>query len=230
MVDVIKNLQVIKKRVAESAMKTNRKLDDIKIIAVTKNVEVERILEAIQGGINAIGENRVQEALIKYPLIEKEIEWHMIGYLQRNKAKKAVEHFDLIQSLDRISLAQELDKRGKQQNKIVNVLVQVNVSGEESKSGISPEETVEFIKSLSDYENILIKGLMTIAPYTDNPEETRPYFARMKGLFDEVHKLKGRNIDIEYLSMGMTNDFEVAIEEGSNMIRIGTGIFGERNY
>jgi hypothetical protein len=230
MVDVIKNLQVIKKRVAESAMKTNRKLDDIKIIAVTKNVEVERILEAIQGGINAIGENRVQEALIKYPLIEKEIEWHMIGYLQRNKAKKAVEHFDLIQSLDRISLAQELDKRGKQQNKIVNVLVQVNVSGEESKSGISPEETVEFIKSLSDYENILIKGLMTIAPYTDDPEETRPYFARMKGLFDEVHKLKGRNIDIEYLSMGMTNDFEVAIEEGSNMIRIGTGIFGERNY
>ncbi|MDK2902067.1 MAG: dependent protein [Thermosediminibacterales bacterium] len=230
MVDVIKNLQVIKKRVAESAMKTNRKLDDIKIIAVTKNVEVERILEAIQGGINAIGENRVQEALIKYPLIEKEIEWHMIGYLQRNKAKKAVEHFDLIQSLDRISLAQELDKRGKQQNKIVNVLVQVNVSGEESKSGISPEETVEFIKSLSDYENILIKGLMTIAPYTDDPEETRPYFKRMKGLFDEVHKLKGRNIDIEYLSMGMTNDFEVAIEEGSNMIRIGTGIFGERNY
>ncbi|MDI3540951.1 Pyridoxal phosphate homeostasis protein [Koleobacter methoxysyntrophicus] len=230
MVDVIKNLQVIKKRVAESAMKTNRKLDDIKIIAVTKNVEVERILEAIQGGIDAIGENRVQEALIKYPLIEKEIEWHMIGYLQRNKAKKAVEHFDLIQSLDRISLAQELDKRGKQQNKIVNVLVQVNVSGEESKSGISPEETVEFIKSLSDYENILIKGLMTIAPYTDDPEETRPYFARMKGLFDEVHKLKGRNIDIEYLSMGMTNDFEVAIEEGSNMIRIGTGIFGERNY
>jgi len=230
MVDVIKNLQVIKKRVAESAMKTNRKLDDIKIIAVTKNVEVERILEAIQGGINAIGENRVQEALIKYPLIEKEIEWHMIGYLQRNKAKKAVEHFDLIQSLDRISLAQELDKRGKQQNKIVNVLVQVNVSGEESKSGISPEETVEFIKSLSDYENILIKGLMTIAPYTDDPEETRPYFARMKGLFDEVHKLKGRNIDIEYLSMGMTNDFEVAVEEGSNMIRIGTGIFGERNY
>ncbi|NPV43132.1 MAG: YggS family pyridoxal phosphate-dependent enzyme [Firmicutes bacterium] len=230
MVDVIKNLQVIKKRVAESAMKTNRKLDDIKIIAVTKNVEVERILEAIQGGIDAIGENRVQEALIKYPLIEKEIEWHMIGYLQRNKAKKAVEHFDLIQSLDRISLAQELDKRGKQQNKIVNVLVQVNVSGEESKSGISPEETVEFIKSLSDYENILIKGLMTIAPYTDDPEETRPYFKRMKGLFDEIHNLKGRNIDIEYLSMGMTNDFEVAIEEGSNMIRVGTGIFGERNY
>lgn len=154
----------------------------------------------------------------------------MIGYLQSNKVKYIIDKVSLIHSLDRKSLAKEIQKRAEQNNMIANVLVQVNVSGEETKAGLKVEETMPFIESLRDYKNIKIKGLMTMAPHEEDSEKVRPVFKKLKQLFEEIKEKEYENTDMKYLSMGMTNDYEVALEEGANIIRVGTGVFGERIY
>ncbi len=193
---------------------------NVKLIAVTKTRTVEEIKEAIQSGVLCIGENKVQEVEQKFPLLPK-VEKHMIGSLQTNKVKLAVELFDMIQSVDSLKLVKEIDKRCKAINKVMPVLVEVNICGESNKHGIRLEDVKSFVKETSQFKNISVQGLMCVAPLV-SPEEARPYFRKMKQAFDSINGLK-------WLSMGMSNDYKIAIEEGSNMVRIGTAIFGERS-
>jgi len=195
-------------------------------VAVTKTATMGQIEEAINAGVKIIGENRVQDAKEKYQNLTAGIEWHLIGHLQTNKVKYAVEIFNCIHSVDSIKLAQEIDKRSKQFGKIMDVLVEVNVSGEESKYGIKPEEVKPFIKNISEFLRIKVRGLMTIAPIVKDKEEVRPYFRKLRELSKEIKSKNIENVKMDYLSMGMTKDFEIAIEEGANMVRIGRGIFG----
>lgn len=224
------NLSKVKDKIRIASEKSGRSSNDIRLIAVTKTVDKDIIKAAISLGITDIGENRVQEIREKYDYIGNNVNWHMIGHLQTNKVKYIIDKVKLIHSLDRISLAKELNKRAKQSNIIVNALIQVNVAEEETKYGLKVAEVLPFIRSIENLENIRIKGLMTIAPYAENPEDVRFVFRGLRELFQEIKKNNYKNVSMEYLSMGMTNDYQIAIEEGSNMVRIGTGIFGERNY
>ncbi|MFH2019785.1 MAG: YggS family pyridoxal phosphate-dependent enzyme [archaeon] len=215
-----------------------------KLVAVTKNRSIAEIKEAIAAGITVIGENKIQEAELKYNELKeildaKKIEFHFIGHLQTNKAKKAVEMFDVIQSVDSFILAKEIDKRAAQANKIQKILLQINIGKEEQKSGVLPEETLNSVKDILQLTNISMIGLMCILPYSKKTEDSRSYFKKMKSLFDNckssiewvfqgVHPMIPKKHQFDVLSMGMTNDYKVAIEEGSTMIRIGRGIFGER--
>jgi pyridoxal phosphate enzyme (YggS family) len=225
---VEENIKDIWARIEKAAEKTGKSKEDIKLVAVTKTVETERIKEAINCGMQIIGENRVQEAESKFGRITEKVEKHLVGHLQTNKAKKAVELFDFIQSVDSQRIAQEISRRASQMGKVIEVLVEINTSGEETKLGIDPPQALSFIKSISDLEGIKIKGLMTIGLFSDNPEDTRPCFKKLKAIFDQMKKESIPNVEMTCLSMGMTSDFEVAILEGSNMVRIGTGIFGPR--
>ncbi|MDP2907616.1 MAG: YggS family pyridoxal phosphate-dependent enzyme [Nanoarchaeota archaeon] len=192
---------------------------NVKLIAVTKTRAVEEIKEAVGSGVTCIGENRVQEAEEKFPYLLK-VEKHMIGSLQTNKVRLAVELFDMIQSVDSLKLAKEIDKRCEAIGKVMPVLVEVNIGDEPNKHGIKLEDVKSFVKEISQLKNVDVQGLMCVAPLV-SPEEARPYFKKMKRAFDSINGLK-------WLSMGMSNDYKVAIEEGSNMVRIGTAIFGER--
>ncbi len=222
------NLKEIESRIRKAAEKSGKGKDEIKLVAVTKTVESDRIKEAIRLGVKIIGENRVQEAEEKFKEITEKVEKHLVGHLQTNKVKKAVELFDLIQSVDSIHLAEEISKRSQGIGKMMEVLVEVNTSGEKTKFGVEPEQTMSLVESISKLDGIKIRGLMTIGLFSDDPEATRPCFKKLKILFDEIESIKIPNVEMIYLSMGMTSDFEVAIEEGSNMVRIGTGIFGFR--
>ncbi|HHV72695.1 MAG TPA: YggS family pyridoxal phosphate-dependent enzyme [Clostridia bacterium] len=223
--DIKDNIKRIRQRIEQAALRSGRNPAEVELVAVTKNVPVERIELALKEGITIVGENRVQEALKKQPFLPDNVKWHLIGHLQRNKVKKVIGKFDLIHSLDSYPLALEINKQAIKLGQTVDVLIQVNVAGEESKFGISPEKLTDFILQLAELPALKIKGLMTIAPYTQNPETVRPVFRKLRELREEI---AAQGIPIEYLSMGMTNDFEVAIEEGANLVRIGTGIFGER--
>jgi pyridoxal phosphate enzyme (YggS family) len=226
-VETIKNnLEIIKEKIKKAALKANRNPEEIKLVAVTKTATIEQIKEAISAGVKIIGENKVQEAKEKYQILTADIEWHLVGHLQSNKVKYAIEIFDCIHSVDSIKLAQEIDKRSLQFGKITNVLLEVNVSGEETKYGIKPEEVEPFLKEISEFSRIRIRGLMTIAPIAEDKEEVRPYFRKLRELSEEIKSKSIKNVKMDYLSMGMTEDFEVAIEEGANMVRIGRGIFG----
>jgi len=220
------NLEIINKKIKKAALKANRNPEEIKLVAVTKTATMGQIEEAINAGVKIIGENRVHDAKEKYKILTAGIEWHLIGHLQTNKVKYAVEIFNCIHSVDSIKLAQEIDKRSKQFGKIMDVLVEVNVSGEESKYGIKPEEVKPFIKNISEFLRIKVRGLMTIAPIVKDKEEVRPYFRKLRELSKEIKSKNIENVKMDYLSMGMTKDFEIAIEEGANMVRIGRGIFG----
>jgi pyridoxal phosphate enzyme (YggS family) len=202
--------------------------NDIDIVAVTKTVTPDIIQEAVANGIVILGENRVQEALKKIPRICGDVKWHLIGHLQRNKVKPAVQKFSMIQSLDSFELATAIDRAAQNQGSIVDVLVQINIGMEDSKYGIKPQETLDFVTRVSSLTNIRIKGLMTIPPYKENPEEVRPFFRDMREIFEDIKGRDIENVEMKHLSMGMTQDFLVAVEEGSNMVRIGTGIFGAR--
>ncbi|MFN3966071.1 MAG: YggS family pyridoxal phosphate-dependent enzyme [Endomicrobiia bacterium] len=228
------NLKSVLERIENSAKKTGRKKEDIKLVVVTKNVTVENIKEVVELGIKDIGENRVQEAEEKHSLLFTHyhslftnIKWHMIGHLQTNKTKKAVQIFDLIQSVDSIHLAEEIDKQAKKINKIQDCLIEVKVSEEETKYGCLPEKVKELIEKILELKNIRLCGLMAMAPFFEKPELTRPYFQKAKKLFDDHYSLLNTYCSLPYLSMGMSNDFEIAIEEGANMVRIGTAIFKE---
>lgn len=220
------NLEIIREKIEKAAFKANRKPEEIKLVAVTKTATAEQIKEAINAGVKIIGENRVQDAKEKYQILTADIKWHLIGHLQTNKVKYAVEIFDCIHSVDSIKLAQEIDNRSKQFGKKMDVLIEVNVSGEETKYGIKPEEVESFLKEISEFSRIRVRGLMSIAPIAEDKEEVRPYFRKLRELSEEIKDKNIKNVKMDYLSMGMTEDFEVAIEEGANMVRIGRGIFG----
>lgn len=208
-------------------IKSGRK-DKVELIAVTKTIDLDRIKEAIELGVENIGENKVQELEIKIPLLENSVDYHMIGYLQTNKVKYLIDKVKLIHSLDRQSLAKELDKRARQNDCISQVLLQVNVAEEETKSGLKVEEVLPFIEEILELKHIRIRGLMTIAPNTGDEAILRKIFRTLYNLKEDIAGRHYENISMDYLSMGMTNDYCIAIEEGSNMVRVGTGIFGKR--
>jgi len=229
--DYIKrNLEIIREKIEKAAAKSGRKFEDIMLVAVSKTVEPEKIIKAIDEGITELGENRVQELTQKYDIINRDCNWHLIGHLQTNKVKYIVDKVKLIHSVDRYSLAAEINDRASKIGKKVDILVQVNISGEQSKFGVSEKEALSLIRQIAELENLRVRGLMTIAPYTSNPETVRYVFAGLRKLSIDIEKENINNINMEYLSMGMSNDFEVAIEEGSNIVRIGTALFGERKY
>jgi pyridoxal phosphate enzyme (YggS family) len=226
--DIAANINKIKQRIAVAAVRAGRDPYSIKLMAVTKTVPPERILKAIEAGVTLLGENYVQEAKDKIALIGDSARWHMIGHLQTNKAKYAVKLFDCIHSVDRLELAQELDRRARPGGSKINILVEVNVSGEQTKNGVPALEAMDLIQRLSHLDNLAVHGLMTMAPYADNPENSRPYFKALRNLRNDILRTGIIGIRMEELSMGMTDDFEVAIEEGSTIIRVGRAIFGER--
>ena len=186
--------------------------------------------EAYEAGSRYFGENKVQELVDKYEVMPKDIHWQMIGHLQRNKVKYIVDKVDMIHSVDSIRLAEEIDKEAAKKGVIVNILLEVNMAKEDTKFGLMPEDVMDFVGEIVRFENIRVQGLMTIAPFVDNPEENRKYFANLKKLSVDIAKKRVNNVNMSVLSMGMTNDFEVAIEEGATMVRVGTAIFGRRNY
>lgn len=223
------NIEQVLERVDRAAGRAGRKPEEITLVAVTKTVPPELIREAVALGLKDLGENRVQELLKKQPLLsDLEINWHLIGHLQRNKAKYVFNRVKLIHSLDSLELARELDKRAGSAGSVVDVLVEVNVAQESTKFGLLVEQVPSFFKEVVGFEHLRILGLMTVAPLVDDPEEVRPVFRRLRELSKEVEALRLPRVEMRYLSMGMSNDFEVAIEEGSNMVRIGTAIFGPR--
>ncbi|NLY77326.1 MAG: YggS family pyridoxal phosphate-dependent enzyme [Tissierellia bacterium] len=223
------NLDIIEKNIKEALIKSKRENSKVEVIAVTKTVDVDRINEALDLGLNNIGENRPQELVKKYDIIGNRANFHMIGHLQTNKVKYIIDKVSLIHSLDRLSLAEELQKRAEKLDILVNALVQVNVADEKSKFGLKIEEVIPFINKVMEFDNLRIKGLMTIAPFVEDPEDIRWVFRDLRKLSENIARMNLKNVEMKYLSMGMTNDYQVAIEEGANMIRIGTGLFGKRN-
>ena len=230
MQEIKNNIIAISRDINDICIKKGKAPDSITIIAVTKTIDPSRVNYAIKCGIRNIGENKVQEIMAKYENIEESVNWHLIGHLQTNKVKYIIDKVALIHSVDSIGLAEEINKRAEKAGLVKDVLVQVNVAQEETKFGIEYDETESFAERLSGLSSIRVKGLMTIAPYYDDAELARPVFRRLKEKFDMLAAASIPNVDMKYLSMGMTNDYKVAIEEGSNMVRIGTGIFGARNY
>lgn len=217
-------LKVIE-RIGNAAQRAGRDPADIKLVAVSKTVDIPRIKEAIEAGVKILGENYVQEAQKKIEEIGREICWHFIGHLQTNKAKYAVKLFDMIHSLDSIQLAEELNRRAEKEGNIMKVMLEVNLSGEKSKFGIEEEGVIKLAKRVLELRNLELIGLMTMPPYFEDPEMSRPYFIRLRELKEKMEK---EGIPVKELSMGMSNDFEVAIEEGATYVRIGTAIFGPR--
>jgi len=226
--DIVSNIRMIRERIAAAAARAGRDPDGIQLMAVSKTVPPERILQAMDAGITLFGENYVQEAREKIPAIGHNLSWHMIGHLQTNKVKYVITLFDWIHSVDRLELARELDKRAGQQARKLQVLIEVNVSGEASKSGAEPSQVLELVRQTSGLPHLNVRGLMTLPPYSDDPEQSRPYFQALSQLRDEISVAAIPNIRMDELSMGMTDDFEVAIEEGATIIRVGRAIFGER--
>ncbi|RLB08887.1 MAG: YggS family pyridoxal phosphate-dependent enzyme [Deltaproteobacteria bacterium] len=204
--------------------------EGVLLVAAAKTRTPEEILEAIEAGVHIIGENYVQEAEKAYKVIGNKAEWHMIGHLQTNKVKKAVKIFDMIETVDSVKIANAIDKECKKLGKVMPVLVEVNSAEEPQKAGVMPDEVISFIQSISQLSNIRIKGLMTMGPLVDDPEELRPYFRKTKQLFEKIKEMNIPNVEMKYLSMGMSDSYKVAIEEGANMVRIGTKIFGPRQY
>ena len=204
--------------------------DDVLLVGVTKTRSVEEINEAIDAGITDIGENKVQEVMDKFDGV-KQVNWHFIGHLQRNKVKYIIDKVSLIHSVDSIRLANEIDKRAAEHGLIMDILIQINPADEESKFGVSLGETKDLLMEIADTcSNIRIRGLMSVAPFTEDPEDVGTYFAQVKDLYDELGKINHERIDFKYLSMGMSHDYEVAVTNGSNLVRVGTAIFGPRDY
>lgn len=228
MINIENNLREIKERIAIAARKNGHKAENVKLVVVSKSVDVEIANRAYNCGVRDFAENRVQE-LIKKSTAIPNATWHMIGRLQTNKVKDVVGRADLIHSLDRWSLAKALNRRAEANNTEVATLLQVNISGEQQKAGIDSGEIEDFLESIGELKMLRIMGFMTIAPQVDNPEETRPVFKKLKELFELYKAKENRNVDLKYLSMGMSQDFEIAVEEGANIVRIGSAIFKESN-
>lgn len=223
---LVRNYDQVKANIAEACRKSGRRPEDVQLIAVTKYVGLETTRAVLDIGIEHIGENRVQEAVPKYEELGERGTWHFIGHLQRNKVKDVLGRFTYIHSLDRHSLAKELSKRAKQRDLTVNCLLQVNVAGEESKFGLAPGELTEFARAVAEMPHLRIVGLMTMAPFVDNPEEVRPVFRQLRSLRDELYALELPHIGVLELSMGMSNDYTVAVEEGATIVRLGSVLVG----
>ena len=224
------NLANVEKNIEQACKNAGRSRDEVTLIAVSKTKPVEMLQEIYDENIRDFGENKVQELCSKMEQLPSDIRWHMIGHLQRNKVKYIVGKVELIHSVDTYRLAEEINIQAKKQNVIVPILVEVNIAHEESKFGISAEDAILLVEEISKLENVRIKGLMTIAPFVENPEDNRLYFRKIKQLSVDITNKNIDNVFMEILSMGMTGDYMVAIEEGATMVRVGTGIFGERNY
>ncbi|HTZ39061.1 MAG TPA: YggS family pyridoxal phosphate-dependent enzyme [Syntrophales bacterium] len=222
------NILRLRERITEAALRAGRDPGNVRLMAVTKTFRDEPIREAIEAGVDIIGENYVQEAKRKIEQMGKSVEWHLIGHLQTNKAKVAVRLFDMIHSVNRLSLAEELNRRAAAVGTICRVLIEVNLSGEQSKSGAAPEEAPSLIRTVAAMPHLSIRGLMTMAPWYDDPEKARPCFSGLRALRDRIASENIPNVVMQELSMGMTDDFEVAVEEGATIVRIGRAIFGER--
>jgi pyridoxal phosphate enzyme (YggS family) len=239
MVDVAANCREVLERIGEAASRSGRNPTEIRLLAASKSQSVDKIQAAIEAGVRLFGENYVQEAEAKRSAIGGSlgwqsamggsVEWHMIGHLQRNKARMALNLFDLIQTLDSVELARALDKEGKKKKRVVRAFVEVNLAAEESKSGVARGRVAGLLEEIGKLPYIRIEGLMAVPPYRDKPEEIRPFFCALRELRDELKTLNAPNVDLRELSMGMTHDYPVAIEEGATLVRVGTAVFGPRS-
>jgi len=222
------NILRVKERIDRAALRADRNPEEIKLVAVSKSFGLEHIRAAIAAGITVLGENRVQEAQQKIPQIEARASWHLVGHLQSNKAKLAAELFDMIHSIDRVSIAEKLNRHLAALSKRMEVLIQIDLVGEETKFGIPEGELEELVQRVGEIENLTLIGLMVLPPFFHNPEDVRPYFQRLRQLLNQLNRKRMVSTELKELSMGMSHDFEVAIEEGATMIRLGTAIFGPR--
>jgi hypothetical protein len=229
MVDIAANCREVFERIGEAASRSGRNPKEIKLLAASKSQSVDKIRAAIEAGIRLFGENYVQEAEKKKSTVGGSIEWHMIGHLQRNKVKTALDLFSVIQSLDSVELARALDKEAKRRERPARAFIEVNLAGEENKSGVAKSRVAGLLEEIGKLTYIRIEGLMAVPPFRERPEDVRPYFRALSELRDELQALKARNVDLKELSMGMTHDYPLAIEEGATLVRIGTAIFGPRS-
>lgn len=220
----------VKAKIEEECEKCGRSKEEVTLIAVSKTKPVEALKEVYDCGCRHFGENKVQELMDKYEVLPKDIHWHMIGHLQRNKVKYLIGKTYLIHGVDSLRLAEEISKEAMKKGVDVNILIEVNVANEETKFGTNLDEAVELTMQIAKLPNIHVKGYMTIAPYVENPEENREYFKKLRQLSVDITQKNIDNVSVEFLSMGMTNDYLVAVSEGANFVRVGTGIFGERDY
>jgi len=228
MLTLSERLADVNRRIEEAQRRQGRGADVVALVAVTKTVPAEMVQAAIDAGVRLVGENKVQEASLKIDRVRGSVAWHMLGHLQRNKVKKAVAIFDMIQSVDSEDLAVEIDRRASESGKIMDVLVEVNTSGEDTKFGAAPEDCIDLVGKMSHLRHISVRGLMTVGAFTPREEVVRAGFRLLRDLKDAIRRANIEHVKMDLLSMGMTSDFEMAIEEGSNMVRIGTAIFGER--
>ncbi len=224
------NLETVRNNIAKACEKAGRDPSEVVLLAVSKTKPLDLIREAMDAGQRAFGENYVQEIMEKYEVLGRSVDWHMIGHLQRNKVKYIIDKVGLIHSVDSMRLAEQIEKEAEKKDLRVNVLLEVNVADEESKWGFTPDETPDAVRRISAFPHVHVCGLMTSAPITEDPESNRGYFRQLRGLFDAIAAMRIENTDMRILSMGMTGDYQVAVEEGSTMVRVGTGIFGAREY
>lgn len=225
---IAENLAAVRRRIEAAARRVGRDPAEVRLVAVSKTVSVERLREAVAAGQLLFGENYLQEARPKIATLGEGVTWHFVGHLQSRKAKGVVELFDLIHSVDRLKLAQALEEAAARLGKIQDILIQVNLSGEESKSGASPEEVADLLAEVGKMPHLRVLGLMTMPPWFADPEQVRPYFRALRELRDRLRELRVAGTALPELSMGMSGDFEVAVEEGATLVRVGTAIFGER--
>ena len=224
------NYLEVQKKIDDACAACGRNKDEVTLIAVSKTKPVSMLMEAYEAGARIFGENKVQEILEKYDQMPSDVKWHMIGHLQRNKVKYIIDKVAMIHSVDSLRLAQTIEQEAAKKNIVMPILIEVNVAGEESKYGLKAEETEAFIEEIKTYRHIQVCGLMTIAPYVENPEDNREVFRQLKKLSVDIDAKKHNNITMSVLSMGMTGDYLTAVSEGATMVRVGTGIFGERSY
>lgn len=224
------NIKVVLENIKQAAIKADRNPQNVRLIAVSKTKPVTMLQECYDAGIRDFGENKVQELVEKFELLPKDIKWHMIGHLQTNKVKYIIDKVYMIHSVDSLKLAEEISRQAQKHNVTINVLIEVNVAEEASKFGVSLAEAPDLIREISRLPGVNVKGLMTVAPYVVNPEENRQYFVSLNQLCVDIMQKNIDNVNIDVLSMGMTGDYEIAVEEGATFVRVGTGIFGERDY
>ena len=224
------NLEIVEQKIQAACQRAGRDRSEVTLIAVSKTKPVSMIREAMNCGLHVFGENKVQELCDKYEELPKDLQWHMIGHLQRNKVKYLIGKTALIHSVDSLRLAQAVQEEAAKKGAVMDILLEVNAAEEESKFGLAVEEVLPLVRQIAPFPNLRVKGLMTVAPFVQDPEENRKYFRTLKQLAVDINDKNIDNVHVNILSMGMTNDYEVAIEEGATMVRIGTGIFGERDY
>ncbi len=223
-------LMQVEENIREACKRSGRKREDVTLIAVSKTKPVEMLQEAYAAGVRDFGENKAQELCEKYGQLPKDIRWHMIGHLQRNKVKQVIDSACLIHSVDSYRLAEEINIQAKKRSRVMPVLLEVNIAGEQTKFGVSKEDAMLLAEEISKLDNIRIKGLMAVAPFTEDPEDNRQYFREIRQLSVDIKNKTIDNVSMDILSMGMTGDYMVAVEEGATMVRVGTGIFGARDY